>query len=152
MREGFPLPDVQWEPTREYWAGAARGELRLPRCLQCRSFHWYPDGDTCRACGAQAIEWETVGGRGRLFTWVLLEHAFLPQYASGLPFVSALVTLDEDPSVRLPTRIVDAAPESLRIDQPVEVCFRPLRFEGVEGEVVAPLFRPVSTAGASSTE
>lgn len=142
MREGFPLPDVDWEPTREFWAGAARKELRLPRCSACGRFHWYPDGDVCTSCGAKGIVWETIGGQGRLFTWVVLEHAFLPQYASELPFVSALVTLDDAPGVRLPTRMVDCPTESLRIDQAVEVCFRPLRFEGVDGEVLAPLFRP----------
>lgn len=142
MREGFPLPDVDWEPTREYWAGAARGELRMPRCTACRRFVWYPDGN-CLGCGADSVEWETVSGRAKLFTWVVLEHAFLPQYANNLPFVSGLVTLDEDESVRIPTRIVDSTPENLVIGQPLEVCFRPLRFEGVEGEVPAPLFRPV---------
>ncbi len=143
MREGFPLPDVDWEPTREYWAGAAEGELRMPRCTACRRFCWYPDG-TCLACGGEAVVWERMSGRATLFTWVVLEHAFLPQYAGTLPFVSALVSLDEDPGVRVPTRIVDCDPADLAIDQPVEVCFRPLRFDGVEGEVVAPLFRPVT--------
>lgn len=142
MREGFPLPDVDWEPTREYWAGAAEGELRMPRCTACGNFAWYPDGK-CRSCGGSEVAWEKVSGRGKLFTWVVLEHAFLPQYAKQLPFVSALVTLEEDEGVRVPTRIVDCEPGQLTIDQPVEVCFRPLRFEGVEGEVMAPLFRPV---------
>lgn len=143
MREGFPLPDVDWPPTREFWAGAAVGELRMPRCTACRNFAWYPDG-ACRRCGGSEVVWEAVCGRGKLFTWVVLEHAFLPQYAKELPFVSALVTLEEDDGVRIPTRIVECAPDQLTIDQPVEVCFRPLRFEGVEGEVPAPLFRPTA--------
>lgn len=142
MREGFPLPDVEWGPTREYWAGAAAGELRMPRCAGCHRFAWYPAG-ACRECGGEEVVWEAVSGRGKLFTWVVLEHAFLPQYANNLPFVSALVTLDEDERVRVPTRIVDSAPADLEIGQPVEVCFQPLRFEGVEGEVMAPLFRRV---------
>jgi hypothetical protein len=43
--------------------------------------------------------------------------------------------------VRLVTRIVDCAPEELRCDLPVTVVFRPLRFAGVAGEVVAPMFQ-----------
>ncbi len=143
MREGFPLPDLQWEPTREYWAGAAAGELRMPRCTACRRFCWYPDGN-CRGCGAEQVTWERMTGRAKLFTWVVLEHAFLPQYGRDLPFVSALVALEEAPGVRVPTRIVECAAEDLAIDQPLEVCFRPLRFAGVDGEVVAPFFRPIA--------
>ena len=142
MREGFPLPDVDWEPTREFWAAAAREELRMPRCTACRRFHWYPEG-ACSHCGEESVAWERMSGCARLFTWVVLEHAFLPQYAGNLPFVSALVTLDEDERVRLPTRIVECEPATLAIDQPMEVCFRTLRFDGVEGEVLAPFFRPV---------
>ena len=141
MHEGFPLPQIDWEPTREYWAGAMRGELRIPRCSGCERLCWYPLAE-CGACGASSLVWETMSGRAELFTWVTLQHAFLPAYADVVPFVSALVTLEEDPSIRLPTRIVDVAIDSLAIGQPMEVCFRPMSFTGVEGEVVAPFFRP----------
>jgi hypothetical protein len=38
--------------------------------------------------------------------------------------------------------IVDADAPSLHVDMPLEVTFRPLEFAGVDGSVVAPLFRP----------
>jgi hypothetical protein len=40
------------------------------------------------------------------------------------------------------SRIVDCPIDDLRCDMPLEVDFRPLRFDGVDGEVVVPLFRP----------
>ena len=43
MRREFPLPDLVWEPTAEFWAGAARGELRIPRCDSCGRLRWYPE-------------------------------------------------------------------------------------------------------------
>jgi len=43
------------------------------------------------------------------------------------------------------TEIVDVSPEQLRIDLPMEVVFRPLVFAGVDGTVVAPLWRPLKT-------
>ncbi|MEW6271683.1 MAG: OB-fold domain-containing protein [Thermodesulfobacteriota bacterium] len=141
MHATFPLPDVEWEPTRELWAGAARGELRVTRCASCARLVWYPE-TPCRFCGGAALVWTTVSGRGRLFAWTVVRHAFLPHFAELLPMVSGLVALDEDPAVRLVTRIVDCAPEELRCDMPVAVVFRPLRFAGVAGEVVAPLFAP----------
>lgn len=150
MHPDFPLPDVAWPPTRPFWEGAAAGELRLPRCPACGRIHWYPEGP-CRRCGAAGetvsgaeapLRWEPVGGRGTLYSWSVVTQVFLPQFRDLVPLVPALVALDEDPEVRLVTRIVDAEPADLRVDQPVHVVFRPLTFDGVPGAVVAPLFAP----------
>jgi uncharacterized OB-fold protein len=143
FRDDFPLPDTAWPPAREFWAAAARGELRLPRCDACGRFVWYPDG-ACRACGATAQTWTAVGGRGRLFSWSVVHRAFIPQLADAVPYVTGLVAIDEDPAVRLVTRVVDVEPAQLRVDMPVRVVFRPLRFAGVAGSVPAPMFAPVS--------
>ena len=139
FRGDFPLPDLDWEPARPFWEGAARGELVTPRCQGCASLVWYPDGP-CRRCGAIEREWVALSGRGRLFSWSFVRRAFIPQFAGLVPFAPALVVPVEDQAVRLVTIIVDCSPEDLAIDMPVEVVFRPLRFEGVAGEVVAPLF------------
>ena len=141
MRANFPLPDTESEPTREFWAGAARGELLIPRCDGCGAYTWYPRG-RCRGCGGEAFTWTPMSGRGRLFSWVVVHHAFLPQFASKVPFVSALVALDEDPAVRLVTQIVDGDPDDLSFDLPVRVVYRPLEFDGIDGAVIAPLFVP----------
>ncbi len=71
---------------------------------------------------------------------MVVHQQFLPQYEP--PFVTALVAVDEDPAVRLATRLVDVDPADpgLTIDQPMAVAFAPLTFPGVEGEVRAPLW------------
>jgi len=56
-------------------------------------------------------------------------------YASEVPYVVALVELDE--GVRMPTNLVGCAPEALTADMRVEVCFRDV------GDVRLPQFRPV---------
>ena len=141
MRPDFPLPDTTWEPTAEFWAGAARGELRIPRCERCGRACWYPR-ERCRFCEGTEFRWETMSGQGTLFSWVVVTHAFLPQFADLVPFVPALVALDEDPAVRVATRIVDAELDDLVFEMPVHVTFRPIRFPDVAGEVTAPLFTP----------
>jgi uncharacterized OB-fold protein len=72
----------------------------------------------------------------------VVSHPFLPAFRDKVPLVTGLVALDEDPAVRLATELVDCTPEELACDLPVEVTFRPLRFQGVDGEVVVPLWRP----------
>ncbi len=146
MREGFPLPDTDWPPAAEFWAGAARHELLIPRCENCDRYQWYPQ-DSCPRCGASSWTWTKMSGRASLFSWVVVTHAFLAEYAGMVPYVTGLVALEEDPSVRLVTRIVDADPSELAFDQRLEVTFAPISFTGVRGEVTAPLFRPSRTSG-----
>jgi uncharacterized OB-fold protein len=83
-----------------------------------------------------------MSGRGRLFAWTVVRHAFLPQFAEDVPYATGLVSLDEDPSVRIVTRIVDCDPERLAFDLPVRVVFRPLTFPGMDRTVTAPFFAP----------
>jgi uncharacterized OB-fold protein len=91
------------------------------------------------------MAWVDLSGRGTLFSWVVVHQQFLPQYDP--PYVTALVAVDEDPTVRLATRLaeVDPADPGLAVDQSVEVVFAPLSFPSVEGEVTAPFWRPTGT-------
>jgi len=140
MANTFPLPDTDWPVLAEYWAGAAAGELRIPRCAECGRLGWYPR-ETCSGCGGDDLPWAVMSGRATLFSWSEVSFPWVPQFRDTVPFVSGLAALDEDPAVRLATFIIDADPSDLRIDMPLEVVFRPLQFTGVEGSVVAPLFK-----------
>ena len=138
-RDDFPLPDLDDPLTAPFFAGAARGELVVPKCTACGAYVWYP-ADTCPHDGG-ALEWTPVSGRGTLFSWAVVRRAFLPAFDDKVPFVTALVALDEDPAVRLCTYVVDAEAESLAPDAPVHAQFRPLTFSTVPGRaVVVPMF------------
>jgi uncharacterized OB-fold protein len=140
-RDDFPLPDVDDELTGPYFAGAARGELVIPRCDACGDYVWYPQ-EVCPRDGG-TLTWRPVSGKASLFTWAVVHRAFLPAFEARVPFVTALVALDEDPAVRLCTYVVDAEPETLVADAPVQVTFRPLEFATVPGRsVVVPMFAP----------
>lgn len=138
-RDDFPLPDVDDPLTAPFFAGAARGELLIPRCETCGEYVWYPQ-DACPH-DQGALAWTAVSGRGTLFTWAVVQRAFLPAFEDRVPFVTALVALDEDPAVRLCTYIVGTAPDRLVADAPVVATFRPLEFTTVAGRsVVVPMF------------
>lgn len=140
-RAEFPLPDVDDPLTAGYFAGAAAGRLCIPWCAACGRWCWYPE-PACPACGG-VLAWTPTSGRGALFTWVVVERAFLPAFAGMVPFVTALVALDDDPAVRIVTLLVDVEPEALAAGRRMEAVFRPLRFPTVpDREVVVPMFRP----------
>jgi uncharacterized protein len=141
-REDFPLPDLADERTAEFFAGAARGELVIPKCDACGAFCWYPEPE-CPRCGSEAFTWTPMSGRGRLYSWAVVRRAFLPAFEEMVPFVTALVALDEDPEVRIVTYVVDCDPEALAAAVALEVVFRPLSFPTVPGKAVpVPMFVP----------
>jgi uncharacterized protein len=142
QRADFPLPDVDDALTAPFFAAAARHELVIPYCAACAAYVWYPV-ERCPTCDGTPA-WTPVSGRGTLFSWAVVRRAFLPAFAEQVPFVTALIALDEDPFVRVPSYVVDADPEALTADQPVVVDFRELRFPTVpNGAVIVPMFRPV---------
>ena len=149
-RADFPLPDVDDPLTGEFFAGAARGELVIPRCEQCDRFVWYP-AEACPHCSG-GLQWVPVSGEATLFSWAIVRRAFLPAFAGMVPFVTALVALVEDPAVRLCSYIVDAEPEDLRADQALRVTFRPLAFPTVpDRAVVVPMFTAVTQSPNAGT-
>jgi uncharacterized protein len=138
-RADFPLPDLEDPLTCEFFAGAARHELLIPRCDECDRWVWYPE-ERCPGCGG-ALTWTRTSGRGRLFSWAVVRRPFLPAFAEMVPFVTALVSLEEATEVRIVTYVVDVDPADLTADLPLEVTFRPLQFPTVlDRSVVVPMF------------
>ncbi len=135
----FPLPDVDWEPLRPFWQAAARSELAIPRCEACGRFAWYPP-ERCRACDGAALAWTPVSGRGTLFSWAVVNRAWVKPFDRIAPYVTGLVALEEDPAVRMVSFVVDALPEALHVDMPVHAVFRPLPLPDAPAELLVPLF------------
>lgn len=151
MSAAFPLPDVEWEPLRPFWAAARRSELAIPRCEACGHWNWYPP-ERCRACDAAALAWTRVCGRGSLFSFAVVRRAWVKPFDRIAPYVTGLVALEEDPAVRVVSFVVDAAPEALRVDLPVRAVFRPLPLPEAPAGLIVPLFVPAQpAAGAQET-
>lgn len=127
-----PTPD-----TRPYWEAARRGELVLPFCRTCARFFYYPR-PFCPACFGQDVEWRRASGRGSLHSYAVHHRALTPGFEDLVPYVTALVDLEE--GVRVVTRLVDVDPASpeLRVGASVEACF-----DAVTDEVTLVHFRLV---------
>lgn len=106
-----------------FFENAERGCLAFPCCRSCGKFHWYPM-PRCPHCRSKDVAWRAVSGRGTLFSFTRVMHAFDKSRAGALPYVVALVEFADAPGVRLVTNIVDSQQEGLRIGQPVEPVFR----------------------------
>ncbi len=120
--------------NRPFWTGGAEDELLILRCRECQRWVHPPTG-RCTDCGGELAP-EPVSGKGTVFTFTVNEHPFNP--AVSLPYVIAIVELDEQPDLRLPTNIVNCDLDRVSCGMPVRVLFEQ------QGEFFVPIFEPDS--------
>lgn len=138
-RPAPPKPLPQPEPlARPYWDSLKEEAMQLQRCTACEKFVFYPRA-LCPHCGSRELAWQRVSGRGRLHSFCIPHRHPHPAFQPALPYVVAMVELDE--GVRLMTNLVEVEPDPAKlmplIDRPVEVVY-----DRVTDDVTLPKFRP----------
>ncbi|GBD24891.1 hypothetical protein HRbin30_00205 [bacterium HR30] len=139
---GFrPLPAIE-PATAAYWRACREGRLEFRFCPRCQ---WYihPPRPVCPRCYSSDLSFKAVSGKGRVYSFTVNHKPWFP--GQEVPYVVALVELDEQPGLRLMTNVVRCAPEEVRIGLPVRV-----EFETLSEEVALPIFVPDPEAKASS--
>src|SRR5690349_21756724 len=114
MADDLPLKTLPGPnaDTAAFWEGCARGELRLQRCTTCGTAQ-FPPRIVCAACHAGAPVWEVASGRGRIASHTRVHRPPSAAFKAQLPYVVALVALEEGPRIMLGLR--GTAAESPRI-------------------------------------
>lgn len=90
----------------------------------------------CPVCYSEDSGWVVSSGKGRVFTFVVYHQAFLRAFESDLPYVVAIVELEEGPHIL--TNIIGCEPDGVRCDMPVEVTW-----EDVTEDFSLPKFHPL---------
>jgi uncharacterized OB-fold protein len=116
-----------------FWTAGADGELRFQRCQDCGQY-LHPPMPICRSCRSRSIAVEAVSGRGVVEAFTVNHQQWFPDIPP--PYVVAIVSIEEDPAVRLTTNVVGCEPDEVRIGMPVEVSFRHVE------DVWLPVFGP----------
>jgi uncharacterized OB-fold protein len=133
--EPTPRPAPGADPeTEPYWTAVHEGRLLVQRCTVCGNHQLYPRW-RCLRCRGQ-VEWVEAGGGGTVYSFTVIRQNFSRSFRHLIPYVVALVDLDEGP--RLMTNLVGVEPEDVRIGMPVRVTF-----EEVSDDASVPLFEPV---------
>ena len=142
----LPLPELQHGLIAPLWRAASQGEFRLPRCISCGAFDWYPKGE-CAQCHSLDIDWCKLSGRGSLFSWAIVRRALHRPLAPLTPYISAIIVIAEDRVTRFVTRLIDCEPAELYAGMPVEVRFADLGYQATATGIIAPLFTKTDTTG-----
>ncbi len=135
--EQRPLPVPQPE-SDFYWEKCRQHELWLRQCNDCQKAYFYPR-DICPHCFSRNTTWVKASGWGTLYTYAIVYRPPTPAFRDKVPYVVALVELEEGP--RMPTNLVGIEPDpaKIKIGMPVVV-----DFEDVSETISLPVFRPAS--------
>jgi uncharacterized OB-fold protein len=130
-----PLPILD-EDNREFWASCRRHAMTLQRCAACASMRYYP-APICSACGSMDFTWEPVSGNAVVYTYSIVRRPATPAFKDEVPYVYAIVELEEGPM--MPTNIVGVPADDVTIGMSVQLAYR-----DVTGEITLPVFTPRS--------
>ena len=88
-----------YEPLNmTFWEAAEQGELKIQHCAACGNHVFYPR-PICPHCWADALEWVTASGKGRLKSFSEIWKPGHPGWVPAAPYLVGLVELDEGPTL-----------------------------------------------------
>lgn len=128
-----PLPQLD-DTNRFFWTSGARGELCFLRCGDC-GYWLHPPAPLCPQCLSAHVAPEAVSGLATVAAVTTNYQAWVP--GIEVPYVIAIVELDEQPGLRLTTNVVDLPVEAVTIGLRVRVVFE------AREDVWLPIFTPV---------
>jgi len=105
-----------------YWEGARHGALLLQRCRAC-GWYLHPPDPTCPRCLSDGFDHVAASGRGTIFAFTIARQAFHQSFADHVPYVLALVELEEQAGLRVLSNIIESDHAALADGAPVELTF-----------------------------
>jgi uncharacterized protein len=138
MSESRPKPAPSADETsRAFWEAAGERRLMVQRCSACSYFN-HPPRVYCDACLSQQLKFETVSGRGKIYTFTVMHQRDVAGFENEAPFISIVVELDEQPRLLMVSNLPISERERVRAGAAVEVWF-----EDRGNGVVIPQFKIV---------
>jgi hypothetical protein len=96
--------------------------------------HQFYPRSICTGCSSSSLDWVKASGRGTVLSWTIVRHPVSEAYADDIPYVIALIKLQEGPTMM--SQIIDCDPESVHSGMQVQVSF-----QDWTDEVSMPVFR-----------
>ena len=126
------LPVIEDRDTGPFFAASAEERLVFAECEHCgRGSH--PPMPFCAHCHQPRTAWRDASGRGTLHAFTVVTHGAHPDFP--VPYTLVLVTLDDNPDVRMIGSMAGA--QALDIGQAMTVWF-----DRRSDDVVLPQWRP----------
>jgi hypothetical protein len=119
MSSELLLPAIG-ENEAPFWEAAANAELRIQQCSGCQRLR-FPPRTMCPQCQSVESHWALMSGHGTVYSYVVPHPPLLPQFSDLAPYNVILVSLDEDPTIRLIGNLVNRAGDPINAVDPSEI-------------------------------
>jgi uncharacterized OB-fold protein len=116
-----------------FWAACREGRFLVHRCGICGRAYW--PASRCVEHGDRDMAWVDASGRGTLYTYTVMHHAYTPEMRGETPYVVGVVKLEEGPFFH--TRLVDCPVEAVAVDMPLRAVMT-----AHPNGMTLPMFRP----------
>lgn len=124
---------LHWPLVAAYFDHVADGRLAVPECGDCGETH-FPPRVVCPYCLSSSVELRESTGRGTVYSFTVVHLDHHPTWGDEAPYVNALVSLDDGPTVF--GNLVACDPAAVAVGDPVRATF-----ESVDG-LPLPMFAP----------
>jgi len=122
-----------------YWQSLREHKAKLQKCSKCGRLR-FPPSASCYYCGMLGGEWTTISGKGTIYTWIVVHHPVDPRLVKEVPFVIALVELEEGP--RVAGRLLGCDHKEIDVDMHVKA-----QYDDIDNELTLLNFK--STTGTT---
>jgi uncharacterized OB-fold protein len=118
-RPDRPMP-TPTSVTKAYWDSVNAEAIRLPFCLSCQTWNYYPHA-VCVRCMSLNLENRPIAGLGTVYTLTVIRSP-TPAFKGMEPYVVANVELDE--GVRMMTNVLTDDVEKVAIGSRVRLVYQ----------------------------
>ena len=112
--------------SKPYWEYLREHKPHLQKCVKCGRSR-FPPAPSCPYCGTLSNTWAPISGKGTLYSWIVIHHPVDPRLASEVPFIVALVELEE--GVRVGGRSIGVDRNQVKGGMPVKA-----RYDDINNE------------------
>jgi len=127
------LPAVT-DLTRPFWEAANEGRLAIQGCQAC-GYYNHPPRPLCDRCQSGDLRFEEVSGDGTVWSFTVMHQKSIAGFQDSVPYVTALVELDEQKHLLLVTNLPGVSAENVKVGMRVKVSF-----ERLSDEIALPQF------------
>lgn len=129
---GKPVP-VANPDTAVFWDACNEKRFLIQTCSACGQSQFYPRS-ICKSCHSTDLEWRDASGRGSIKTFTVVHYAPTPGFNEDLPYVLALIDLEE--GVRAMMNVIECNIADVHIGMEIELTFE------LRGDQYIPQARP----------
>lgn len=124
MSKPLPQPNAV---THRFWSTCRDGRFEFQSCDKCDHAQ-FPPRLACTSCHSSDLTWRQSKGHGTVYSFTVVHRAPLDAFKVDVPYVIAIVALEE--GIRAMMNVRGADPANVSIGMPVELFFEPTEADG----------------------